>query len=99
MAAEPMHQYEVTEVNWPFRCFSLYVRCINTRAITLYSRILFHSQRSHLHMCPHFINRDHFQHTWQRGENKIERVKGRTQTQGLCILSGYFRGGAIYNLN
>lgn len=31
-----MHQYEVTEVNCPFRCFSLSVRCINTRAITLY---------------------------------------------------------------
>lgn len=53
-----------------FRCFSLYVRCINTRTITLYSRILFHSQRSHLHMSPHFINQDQFQHTWQHMEKK-----------------------------
>lgn len=35
-AAEPMHQYEVTGVNCPFRCFSLSVHCINTHEITLY---------------------------------------------------------------
>lgn len=33
-----MHQYEVTEVNCPFRCFSLSMRCINTHVITLYGQ-------------------------------------------------------------
>lgn len=85
-AAQPMHQYEVTEVNCPFRCFPLCVRCINTRAITLYGHILFHSRLSHLHASPHFINPDQFQQTWQQKKDwKSERMHTNTKFVTTCV--------------
>lgn len=81
-----MHQYEVSEVNCPFRCFPLCVRCINTHAITLYGRILFHSRLSHLHTSPHFINRDQFQQTWQQNKDwKSERMHTNTKFVTTCV--------------